>query len=135
MNLLPEAYIAQMKRLLGEAGFFAYERALARPAERALRLLLRKPEQARSLGCSGDSSEKAGRMPAALAHLPRLRGRGVQALKHLIAQHLRSKNLFSRKMIPLCQRKKPRDDGHGRMGGSGIVKAVSMLPYQISREL
>ena len=40
MNLLPEAYIAQMKRLLGEAGFFAYERALARPAERALRLNL-----------------------------------------------------------------------------------------------
>ena len=106
-----------------------------RNAERALRLLLRKPEQARSLGCSGDSSEKAGRMPAALAHLPRLRGRGVQALKHLIAQHLRSKNLFSRKMILLCQRKKPRDDGHGRMGGTGIVKAVSMLPYQISREL
>ena len=40
MNLLPDAYIAQMKRLLGEAGFFAYERALARPAERALRLNL-----------------------------------------------------------------------------------------------
>jgi len=40
MNALPDAYIAQMKRLLGEAGFFAYEQSLARPAERALRVNL-----------------------------------------------------------------------------------------------
>ena len=40
MNQLPSAYIAQMKRLLGEAGFFAYERALEQPVQRALRLNL-----------------------------------------------------------------------------------------------
>ena len=40
MNQLPSAYIAQMKRLLGEAGFFAYERALTGPVTRALRLNL-----------------------------------------------------------------------------------------------
>ena len=28
MSELPQAYISQMKRLLGEAGFFAYEKAL-----------------------------------------------------------------------------------------------------------
>ena len=41
---LPEAYIIQMKRLLGEAGFFAYEKALSEPVTRALRvnLLLRE---------------------------------------------------------------------------------------------
>lgn len=40
MSHLPDAYIAQMKRLLGEAGFFAYEQSLAQPAERALRINL-----------------------------------------------------------------------------------------------
>ncbi|MDO5376943.1 MAG: RsmB/NOP family class I SAM-dependent RNA methyltransferase [Clostridia bacterium] len=40
MNPLPEAYVRQMKRLLGEAGFFAYERALQEPAARALRVNL-----------------------------------------------------------------------------------------------
>ena len=40
MNTLPEAYIAQMKRLLGEAGFFAYEQALTQPVTRALRVNL-----------------------------------------------------------------------------------------------
>lgn len=40
MNRLPEPYVKQMKRLLGEAGFFAYERALAQPATRALRVNL-----------------------------------------------------------------------------------------------
>ena len=40
MNTLPEAYIAQMKRLLGEAGFFAYEQSLAAPVTRALRVNL-----------------------------------------------------------------------------------------------
>ena len=40
MNELPQAYIAQMKRLLGEAGFFAYEKALAEPVTRALRINL-----------------------------------------------------------------------------------------------
>ena len=45
MNTLPEAYIAQMKRLLGEAGFFAYEQALAQPVTRALRVnLLLRPD-------------------------------------------------------------------------------------------
>ena len=39
MSELPQAYIAQMKRLLGEAGFFAYERALEQPVQRALRLM------------------------------------------------------------------------------------------------
>ena len=40
MNQLPEAFIIQMKRLLGEAGFFAYENALAQPVTRALRVNL-----------------------------------------------------------------------------------------------
>ena len=40
MNQLPTAYIDQMKRLLGEAGFFAYENALAQPVTRALRVNL-----------------------------------------------------------------------------------------------
>ena len=45
MNTLPEAYIAQMKRLLGEAGFFAYEQALTQPVTRALRVnLLLRPD-------------------------------------------------------------------------------------------
>ncbi|MDY3763780.1 MAG: RsmF rRNA methyltransferase first C-terminal domain-containing protein [Candidatus Ventricola sp.] len=45
MNELPQAYIAQMKRLLGEAGFFAYEKALQEPVTRALRVnLLLFPE-------------------------------------------------------------------------------------------
>jgi len=44
MNQLPEAFIIQMKRLLGEAGFFAYEKSLEEPVTRALRvnLLLRE---------------------------------------------------------------------------------------------
>ena len=44
MNQLPEAFIIQMKRLLGEAGFFAYEKSLDQPVTRALRvnLLLRE---------------------------------------------------------------------------------------------
>ena len=47
MSKLPEAYINQMKRLLGEAGFFAYEKALEQSAERALRInLLRCPNTA-----------------------------------------------------------------------------------------
>ena len=45
MNTLLEAYVAQMKRLLGEAGFFAYEQSLARPVTRALRVnLLLRPD-------------------------------------------------------------------------------------------
>ncbi|MBQ7886975.1 MAG: RsmF rRNA methyltransferase first C-terminal domain-containing protein [Clostridia bacterium] len=40
MNRLPEAYISQMKRLLGEAGFFAYEKSLFDPVTRALRVNL-----------------------------------------------------------------------------------------------
>ena len=45
MNTLPEAYVAQMKRLLGEAGFFAYEQALTQPVTRALRVnLLLRPD-------------------------------------------------------------------------------------------
>ncbi|MGN0773290.1 MAG: RsmB/NOP family class I SAM-dependent RNA methyltransferase [Candidatus Ventricola sp.] len=45
MNQLPEAYVAQMKRLLGEAGFFAYEQALEAPVTRALRVnLLLRPD-------------------------------------------------------------------------------------------
>lgn len=40
MNRLPTAYVEQMKRLLGEAGFFAYERALDEPVTRALRVNL-----------------------------------------------------------------------------------------------
>jgi len=45
MNQLPEAYIKQMKRLLGEAGFFAYEKSLSEPVTRALRVnLLLRPD-------------------------------------------------------------------------------------------
>ena len=45
MNTLPEAYIAQMKRLLGEAGFFAYEQSLSQSVTRALRVnLLLRPD-------------------------------------------------------------------------------------------
>ena len=40
MNQLPPAYIDQMKRLLGEAGFFAYEQSLGEPVTRALRVNL-----------------------------------------------------------------------------------------------
>ena len=40
MNHLPQAYIDQMKRLLGEAGFFAYEQSLAGEVTRALRVNL-----------------------------------------------------------------------------------------------
>ena len=40
MNQLPTAYIDQMKRLLGEAGFFAYEQSLSQPVTRALRVNL-----------------------------------------------------------------------------------------------
>lgn len=40
MNPLPPAYIIQMKRLLGEAGFFAYQNALEQPVARALRVNL-----------------------------------------------------------------------------------------------
>ncbi len=40
MNRLPEAYVFQMKRLLGEAGFFAYEQSLGKPVTRALRVNL-----------------------------------------------------------------------------------------------
>ena len=40
MSKLPEAYINQMKRLLGEAGFFAYEKSLDAPVTRALRVNL-----------------------------------------------------------------------------------------------
>ena len=44
---LPQGYAAQMKRLLGEAGFFAYLEALTRPAQRALRVnLLLRPDGA-----------------------------------------------------------------------------------------
>ena len=51
MKTLPEAYVAQMKRLLGEAGFFAYEQSLARPVTRALRVnLLLRPDG--SLPCA-----------------------------------------------------------------------------------
>ena len=51
MNTLPEAYIAQMKRLLGEAGFFAYEQSLSQPVTRALRVnLLLRPDG--SLPCA-----------------------------------------------------------------------------------
>ena len=53
MNTLPEAYIAQMKRLLGEAGFFAYEQSLSQPVTRALRVnLLLRPDG--SLPCPGE---------------------------------------------------------------------------------
>lgn len=47
MQQLPAAYIDQMKRLLGEAGFFAYQNALEQPYTRALRInLLRQPDGA-----------------------------------------------------------------------------------------
>ncbi len=47
MQQLPAAYIGQMKRLLGEAGFFAYQNALEQPYTRALRInLLRCPDGA-----------------------------------------------------------------------------------------
>ncbi len=45
MNQLPEAFVKQMKRLLGEAGFFAYEESLEQPVTRALRVnLLKQPD-------------------------------------------------------------------------------------------
>ena len=45
MSNLPQPFINQMKRLLGEAGFFAYENALAQPVTRALRInLLHAPD-------------------------------------------------------------------------------------------
>ena len=45
INNLPKAYIDQMKRLLGEAGFFAYEKSLCEPVTRALRVnLLTRPD-------------------------------------------------------------------------------------------
>ena len=51
MTPLPQAYADQMKRLLGEAGFFAYEQSLARPVTRALRVnLLLRPDG--SLPCA-----------------------------------------------------------------------------------
>ena len=54
MNELPQAYIAQMKRLLGEAGFFAYEKALAEPVTRALRInLLLFPQGTPPCGIEG----------------------------------------------------------------------------------
>ena len=40
MHNLPQGYEEQMKRLLGEAGFFAYMRALDEPVSRALRINL-----------------------------------------------------------------------------------------------
>ena len=54
MNTLPEAYIAQMKRLLGEAGFFAYQNALSEPVTRALRVnLLKFPDGQPPCGIEG----------------------------------------------------------------------------------
>jgi len=51
MSKLPEAYKSQMKRLLGEAGFFAYEKSLGDPVTRALRVnLLLSPDG--SLPCA-----------------------------------------------------------------------------------
>ncbi|MGN0996132.1 MAG: RsmB/NOP family class I SAM-dependent RNA methyltransferase [Candidatus Ventricola sp.] len=45
MTPLPQAYVDQMKRLLGEAGFFAYQNALEAPVTRALRInLLQRPD-------------------------------------------------------------------------------------------
>ena len=53
MNNLPPAYVDQMKRLLGEAGFFAYEQSLSQPVTRALRVnLLLRPDG--SLPCPGE---------------------------------------------------------------------------------
>ena len=40
MSTLPQAFQNQMKRLLGEAGFFAYEKSLTEPVKRALRVNL-----------------------------------------------------------------------------------------------
>lgn len=57
MNDLPKAYVAQMKRLLGEAGFFAYEQALAQPVTRALRVNLLRCEDGR-LPCAIDGVEE-----------------------------------------------------------------------------
>ena len=55
---LPEGYAQQMKRLLGEAGFFAYLGALSRPCERALRVnLLLRPDG--KPGCAIDGLGEA----------------------------------------------------------------------------
>ena len=57
MSKLPEAYISQMKRLLGEAGFFAYEKSLSEPVTRALRVnLLLCPDG--KLPCAIEGTEK-----------------------------------------------------------------------------
>ena len=54
---LPEGYAAQMRRLLGEAGFFAYLESLARAPERALRVnLLLCPDGAPPCEIEGLSS-------------------------------------------------------------------------------
>jgi len=54
MNQLPEAFVKQMKRLLGEAGFFAYEKSLEQPVTRALRVnLLMRPDGALPCGIEG----------------------------------------------------------------------------------
>ena len=51
---LPQAYQSQMKRLLGEAGFFAYMRALEEPVTRALRVnLLLFPDGVPPCGIEG----------------------------------------------------------------------------------
>ncbi|MBR5303097.1 MAG: RsmB/NOP family class I SAM-dependent RNA methyltransferase [Clostridia bacterium] len=58
MNQLPQAYINQMKRLLGEAGFFAYEKSLAQPVTRALRVnLLLRPDGTLPCEIEGVGSE------------------------------------------------------------------------------
>ena len=45
MQKLPDGFESQMKRLLGEAGFFAYRKALEAPVQRALRVnLLLRPD-------------------------------------------------------------------------------------------
>ena len=45
MQKLPDGFESQMKRLLGEAGFFAYREALEAPVQRALRVnLLLRPD-------------------------------------------------------------------------------------------
>ena len=54
MIILPQAYQNQMKRLLGEAGFFAYEKALGEPVTRALRVnLLHCPDGVPPCGIEG----------------------------------------------------------------------------------
>ena len=54
MTNLPEAYVTQMKRLLGEAGFFAYEKALEQSVTRALRVnLLLCPDGVPPCGIEG----------------------------------------------------------------------------------